>query len=106
MKKTVRLRPSTLARTSRHLVGHIHEYLITVSDDVITVRDANTVVTQQYVEGISAFVLNAGNLRLGLAAFPDFEVIYLYDKAEGNYGYAVNLQDAALSEWGCAPFRT
>ena len=35
---------------------------------------------------------------------PDFEVIYLYDKADGNYGYAVNLQDPMCSEWGSAPF--
>ena len=30
--------------------------------------------------------------------------IYLYDKADANFGYAVNLQFPWCSEWGYAPF--
>ena len=43
-------------------------------------------------------------MRLGWAELPDCEVIYLYDKADSNYGYAVNLQYPSCSEWGYAPF--
>jgi hypothetical protein len=44
-------------------------------------------------------------LRLGWGRFPDdVEAIYLYDIDDGNFGYAFNLSDPALSEWGYAPF--
>ena len=33
------------------------------------------------------------------------EVIYLYDRGDDNFGYAVNLQYEDFSEWGYAPFR-
>lgn len=49
----------------------------------------------------------AKNLRLGWGQFQDDgdEVIYLYDKQDGNFGYAVNLDDPHCSEWGYAPFQ-
>jgi hypothetical protein len=44
-------------------------------------------------------------LRLGWARSPDdAEAIYVYDAEDGNLGYALNLSDPALSEWGYAPF--
>jgi hypothetical protein len=42
--------------------------------------------------------------RCGWAKFPDFEVIYIYDKGDENFGYAINLSDITCSEWGYAPF--
>ncbi len=50
------------------------------------------------------FLAHAGALRVGWAELPDFEVIYLYDRADDGFGYAVNLADSWLSEWGYAPF--
>ncbi len=61
-------------------------------------------MTKQEVRGLGAFIQKTNNLRLGWAELPDCEVIYLYDKADGNYGYAVNLQYPSCSEWGYAPF--
>jgi hypothetical protein len=44
-------------------------------------------------------------LRIGWGRFPDdAEAIYCYDSEDGNFGYAFNLSDPALSEWGYAPF--
>lgn len=62
--------------------------------------------TGQTVPGIAAFVKKAKQLRLGWGQFPDGgdEVLYLYDKGDGNFGYAVNLDDPGCSEWGYAPF--
>ena len=46
-------------------------------------------------------------IRLGWGRFPDdAEVLYLYDSDDGNFGYAFNLSDPGLSEWGYAPFVT
>ena len=43
--------------------------------------------------------------RLGWGRFPDgAEVVYLYDRDDGGFGYAVNLTAPACSEWGYAPF--
>lgn len=65
---------------------------------------AETFVTSQTVRGLGAFVGKARNLRLGWAEFSDFELVYIYDTADGNFGYAVNLQVEWFSEWGYAPF--
>ncbi len=61
----------------------------------------------QTVPGIADFVKKAKDLRLGWGKFQDDgdEVIYLYDKGDGNFGYAVNLDDPHCSEWGYAPFQ-
>ena len=84
--------------------GHIRDYDVFIANDVVTVINEKVIVTKQRAVGISRFVKRAKDLRLGWAMFPDFEVIYLYDKADGNYGYAVNLQYPSCSEWGYAPF--
>lgn len=34
----------------------------------------------------------------------DAEIVYGYDRDDDNFGYAYNLSDPALSEWGYAPF--
>jgi len=34
----------------------------------------------------------------------DDSAVYLYDVEDGCFGYALNLSDPALSEWGYAPF--
>ena len=48
--------------------------------------------------------MKARILRFGWGQFPDGdEVIYLFDEADDNFGYAVNLNDPACSEWGYAP---
>ncbi len=57
------------------------------------------------MEGLGAFVERAKDLRTGWGQFPDgMEVIYLYDRGDDNFGYAVNLQREDFSEWGYAPF--
>jgi hypothetical protein len=43
--------------------------------------------------------------RLGWGRFPDgAEVLYLYGRDDGGFGYAVNLTAPECSEWGYAPF--
>jgi hypothetical protein len=86
-------------------LGYIHKYDVIIIDDVITVMNHNDEITKQQVSDIGSFVAKAKELRLGWASFPDFEVIYIYDKADNYFGYAVNLQDEVLSEWGYAPFQ-
>ncbi len=84
--------------------GHIRDYDVFIANDVVTVINEKVIVTKQWVVGISRFAATAKDFRLGWAMLPDDEVIYLYDKAEGNYGYAVNLHYPSCSEWGYAPF--
>lgn len=98
MTKTQLGNPGTI------ISGHMHRYDVFVANDVVTVIDANGEVTKQQVPGLSAFIAGAKEFRLGWGQFPDFEVIYLYDKADHYAGYGLNLQDAWCSEWGTAPF--
>lgn len=85
--------------------GTIHEYDIVVIGDTVTVTWNGTLVTQRTVADLGTFVGKARDLRLGWGRFEDkAEVIYLYDKADGNFGYALNLMADWCSEWGYAPF--
>lgn len=43
--------------------------------------------------------------RLGWARMvDDAEILFFYDRDDGNFGYALNVTDESLSEWGYAPF--
>ena len=86
------------------ILGYIRGYDVFVSKDVVTVIDEKRIVTKQKVVGLSQFIARAKDLRLGWGMLPDSEVIYLYDKADDNCGYAVNLEYPSCSEWGRAPF--
>ena len=80
-------------------------YDVFLAGDTVTVLDDEGIVTRQTVAGLGAFIDHAKALRTGWGRFPDgMEVLYVYDKADDNFGYAVNLQDEHGSEWGYAPF--
>ena len=90
------------------LVAEIADYEITIVGDTVTVtyRDAERageLVTTQQATGLARYVARARELRVALAQFPDFEVVYLFDLDQDGYGYAVNLQVPPFSEWGTAP---
>ena len=85
--------------------GHIGGYDVFLHGDTVTVLDDEGIVTRQTVAGLGAFIARAKALRTGWGQFPDgMEVIYLYDRGDDQFGYAVNLQHEDLSEWGYAPF--
>lgn len=46
------------------------------------------------------------NIAIGWASLGDgeTEVVYVYDKSDGNFGYGLNITDDDCSEWGYAPF--
>jgi hypothetical protein len=89
----------------RLISGHVHRYDVIITFQSVVVIDETRIVTRQLVPEMREFIANAEIITLGWAAFPDFEVIYIYNKDDDNFGYAVNLQDPTLSEWGYAPFR-
>ncbi len=93
------------------LVAEIADYAITIVGDSVTVayregdaERAGELVTSQRVTGLARFVGRARELRVALAQFPDFEVVYLFDLAQDGYGYAVNIQVPPFLEWGTAPY--
>ena len=66
---------------------------------VVAVFDLDGTITS--TETLFRFLVFA----LGWARFPDgAEVVYLYDKHDGCFGYALNLTYPDCSEWGYAPF--
>jgi hypothetical protein len=87
------------------LVATIAGYEILIVGDTVVVSqtDDDRIVTTQRVAGLAQFVRAARELRVTLAAFPAFEVVYIVDLAQQSYGYAVNVQVPAFSEWGYAP---
>lgn len=86
--------------------GHVGRYDVFIANDlaiiVEDVEDGRHV--RREIEGLGEFVQEAEAFRLGWGEFPDFEVVYLYDRADDGFGYAVNLDSPRLSEWGFAPF--
>ncbi len=88
----------------KFISGHVKDYDVVIAGDVVTVIDAKRIITKQKIEGLGSFITKTKDFKLGWAAFPDFEVIYLYDKGDENFGYALNIDDPILSEWGYAPF--
>ena len=87
------------------VASHTAGYDVFLAGDTVTVIDDDGPVTRQQVNGLGAFVAKARELRCGWGQFPDgMEVIYLYDRGDDNFGYAVNLQVPDFSEWGYAPF--
>ncbi len=88
------------------IAGEVQGYAVLVIGDQVAVSLPSSSTVHRHVEGLGQFVAGVGGFRLGWAELPDFEVVYLYDAADGGFGYAVNLADAGLSEWGHAPFAT
>jgi hypothetical protein len=92
----------------RKYFASVLDYKLCIVGQEIEVYKNDELVTMQAVrlgiDHFKRFLANAKDLRIGWASFPDFEVIYIYDKGDENFGYAVNLQDDLCSEWGYAPF--
>ena len=82
-------------------------------DDVLVLADAVIVTgadgsrrfpVPDYGTSIGDLAARPG-VRLGRGRFPaGAEVLYLYDRHDGGFGYAVNLAAPECSEWGSAPF--
>ena len=90
--------------------GEVSDYVVVLfverDADLVTVvvQKDGQYITSQKVVRLKSFLQQAKELRLGWGKLPDDEVIYIYDKADDNFGYAVNLYDPNCSEWGYAPF--
>lgn len=85
--------------------GHIGDFDVFVFQDVITVINDQRIVLKRKVHGLSRFLSrHRGKVRLTLGRTEDFAILGLYGP-EG-FGYAVNLDDPALSEWGYGWGRT
>lgn len=79
--------------------GHVGEFDIFASDDVLTVSSAKEIVRQRKVEGLGKFLAeHGGRVRLTLGQTPDLTILGLWEP--DGFGYALNLEDPELSEWG------
>jgi hypothetical protein len=76
-------------------------------DLVAVLRDGELIrrhVVPDYGTGLGELAARDG-FALGWGRFPDdAEVLSLDDKGDNGFGYALNLSDPGLSEWGYAPF--
>jgi hypothetical protein len=76
-----------------------------VLGDLVVIERDGAKVARATVEGQGRFATSARDLRLGWGRFPDdAEVIFIYDKNDDCFGYALNLEWPDGSEWGYAPF--
>ena len=93
----------------RNGIAYIKGYYLYIRGEEIEVYKDDELVTKQDVRlgmhHFKTFLINAKQLRLGWTRFPDFEVIYLFDGLDDNFGYAINLSAVTCSEWGYAPFK-
>ncbi len=93
----------TMARVG--VGGAINGYCVLVLGDVLIVERDGEEVARSTVERLGRFVAEARDLKLGWGQFPDrAEVIFLYDKGDGCFGYPLNLACGWSSEWGYVPF--
>lgn len=89
-------------------VGYVATWTVSVIGDTITAcpdggseEDCPSIE----VDGLARFAASASDLAVGWGQFPDgAEVLSLYGKADGGFGYALNLACGWCSEWGYAPF--
>ncbi len=87
--------------------GHVAGYDVLILRDCVIVTDADDsrrFPVPDYGTAIGDLAARPG-FRLGWGRFPDgAEVLYLYDRDDGAFGYALNLTAPGCSEWGYAPF--
>lgn len=92
----------------KRYIGSVRDYKLYIEGQEVWVYRGDKMVTVQAVrlgiDRFEEFLVKAKALCIGWAEFPDFEVIYIYDKGDSNFGYAINLSDITCSEWGYAPF--
>lgn len=88
------------------LCGIVHGYTlwVNVNTKKLEVWREGELLASRVVSQLPEFLDTAKNLRIGWGKLPDYEVIYLYDKDDDYFGYALNITDPDLSEWGYAPF--
>jgi hypothetical protein len=96
----------------QRFIGAVNGYGVNLIDQNLEIYKKGELVTIQAVrlgaEELVKFLKTAKDVHLGWAQLQDDgdEVIYIYDKADDYFGYAINLNDRTCSEWGYAPFRT
>lgn len=87
--------------------GTVNGYSVLVVGLTVVVGRDGEEISRHTVDGLGSFAKAARDLRLGWGQFPDAaEVIYLYDRDDDCYGFAINLDWPDGSEWGYAPFPT
>jgi len=94
-------------RIPTFIAGHIASYFLVIYRGSIGVyrKEGTKPVAIERPEGLTEFLKKIRDLRLGWAELEGGdEVIYLYDKGDDNFGYAINLDSPQCSEWGYAPF--
>ena len=79
--------------------GHVGDFDVFAMGDVLTVTNEKSIVQKRKVAGLSKFLTDQrGQVRLTLGRTPDFSILGLW--APDGFGYALNLDDPDLSEWG------
>jgi len=105
-----RIREMNLAQTSGRpalppvRIGQVEEYEVFVEGDDIVVKRGPDVVSRGHdnLGQLGAFVTKwTGRLRLALWKTEDFEIVHVQNPRR--YGYAHNLNQPELSEWGEGP---
>ena len=85
---------------SHGIFSCIRDYRVILENNMITVIEGESVKTKERVEGLSKWLEQTNELKIGWKKIQDFEVIHIYDHEDNDYGYAVNLKHTDLSEWG------
>lgn len=88
-------------------MGQVSIYTVTVFVDAELIRissQQNGTEPDRHVEGLRKFIDTVKDLRMGWGSTDDFDIIFVYDKGDDGWGYAVNIQCPEFSEWGYAPF--
>jgi hypothetical protein len=100
---TVQTIRTAIIAEGRYLVVAHADTLSVATTDEAEAAGTEPVALAESVPGLAAFVARATDLRIGYATTADFEIAYVYDRADGGFGYALNITAPDCSEWGYAP---
>lgn len=96
--------PKVIAGPRQHLAvsGHIAGYDLIIRGNTVIVMKGKAIVAKREVPNYGtamADLCQRPGFRTGWGRTADFEVIGLYDKEDGNFGYAINLDYPDYDEW-------
>ena len=92
-----------MEKVAHGLFGEVAGYRVVILGDRMTVGTPAGETVQQDACDLADFVATHTGLKLGWTRTEDFETVSVYDPADGNFGYTVNVTYGE-GEWGYCYF--
>lgn len=85
------------------LATAIGPYTVFAMGDSLAVSLGRRWIARRHVAGFARFLSRVPAVKVSLGRTEDFDIVYVFDPQDG-FGFAINVDQPDLSEWGYAPF--